>query len=171
MKHGKEENTTAHGFVLRLKYGIYYCVFAADAIPQCHFQRRQIFVLGKGMLRAVLKKNSNKLFFYLRVQTTAEESCKALFPSLAKPMPQNRVKILPAVLVSSRAMGLVLQRANSYSCFPTLQLLISATPKTPAWERTTLGDLLVDVSLDLLCSAQEEGAQHMRCIRDVQLKF
>lgn len=135
------------------------------------FSKEADFCSWKGYVKRVLKKNSNKLFFYLRVQTTAEESCKALFPSLAKPMPQNRVKILPAVLVSSRAMGLVLQRANSYSCFPTLQLLISATPKTPAWERTTLGDLLVDVSLDLLCSAQEEGAQHMRCIRDVQLKL
>lgn len=68
-------------------------------------------------------------------------------------------------------MDLLLQRANSYSCFPTLQLLISSTPKTPGWEGTTLGDLLVDVSLDLLCSAQEEGAQHVRCIRGVQLKL
>lgn len=68
-------------------------------------------------------------------------------------------------------MDLLLQRANSYSCLPTLQLLISATPKTPGWERTTLGDLLVDVSLDLLCSAQEEGAQHVTRIRDVQLKL
>lgn len=56
LKHSKEENTTAHRFVLRPKYGIYYCVCAADAILQCHFQRRHIFVLGKGMLRAVFKK-------------------------------------------------------------------------------------------------------------------
>lgn len=67
-------------------------------------------------------------------------------------------------------MDLLLQRANSYSCFPTLQLLISATPKTPGWERTTLGDLLVDVSLDLLSPRGRSSAFHIKK-RNILLKL
>lgn len=112
----------------RPKYGLYSCVCVADAIPPCHFQRRQVLVLGKGVLRALLKLAS---CFFLEFKSQLRGAAKLYFPHQQNYSSSKQMEMPSAVVVSCRTVDLLLCKANSYSCFPTLQLLISATLKTP----------------------------------------